>query len=123
MEKKQMEIINLVMRQTNYTKEEVEIKLSELNNNYLAVIKGYILQDKKPEPSIKKEQSINQQIMKELRTFMDNVNDQYDKRTQQKERMAYYRQGRKDVSGTEVLDEDSTIKKNELGNIVPKKLN
>ncbi len=118
-----MEIINLVMRQTNYTKEEVEIKLSELNNNYLAVIKGYILQDKKPEPSIKKEQSINQQIMKELRTFMDNVNDQYDKRTQQKERMAYYRQGRKDVSGTEVLDEDSTIKKNELGNIVPKKLN
>ena len=40
--KRQEEIIKLIMRQTNYTKEQCETKILEWNNNYLNVIKEYI---------------------------------------------------------------------------------
>ena len=43
--KRQEEIIKLIMRQTNYTEEQCETKLLEWNNNYLNVIKEYINPD------------------------------------------------------------------------------
>ena len=43
--KRQEEIIKLIMRQTNYSKEECETKLLEWKNNYLHVIKEYIHPD------------------------------------------------------------------------------
>ena len=39
--KRKEEIIKLIMRQTDYTKEQCEEKLLEWNNNYLNVIKEY----------------------------------------------------------------------------------
>ena len=43
--KRKEEIIKLIMRQTDYTKEQCEEKLLEWNNNYLNVIKEYINPD------------------------------------------------------------------------------
>ena len=63
------EIVKLVCRQTNYTTVESEKLLEENNYNYLQVIKLYI------NPDIKKKEknpsSLNQQIIGEIRNFMD----------------------------------------------------
>ena len=83
--KRQEEIIKLIMRQTNYTEEQCETKLLEWNNNYLNVIKEYINPDfykKKP----KTYTSRNQGIMTELRGFMDNINREYYRKKEAGER-------------------------------------
>jgi len=69
-------MIELIMRQTDYTEEVARIKLEYWKNNYLHVIKEYMnpnFQDKEKasEPSTK-----NQMIYGEIRTFMDDVNKQ-----------------------------------------------
>ena len=38
---RKQEIVNLVMRQTDYTEEQVEEKLKQWDNNYINVIKEY----------------------------------------------------------------------------------
>ena len=70
-------MIELIVRQTDYTEEMARIKLEYWKNNYLHVIKEYMnpnFQDKEkaPEPSSTK----NQMIYGEIRTFMDDVNKQ-----------------------------------------------
>ena len=70
-------MIELIMRQTDYTEEMARIKLEYWKNNYLHVIKEYMnpnFQDKSetPEPSSTK----NQMIYGEIRNFMDDVNKQ-----------------------------------------------
>ena len=42
MSTRRQEVINLVMRQTDYTEEQVKEKLVEWNNNYINVIKEYL---------------------------------------------------------------------------------
>ncbi len=136
MENRQTEIINLVIRQTNYDKETAIEKIKEHNNDYLAVIKEYILQDKK-EKKTETNKSTNQKIMSEIRTFMDDVNNQYEKRKRYNQRMIYYKQLQaeknalraakasgvvNDVSDNSIVSkENSTIKKNEYANTVPEK--
>ena len=135
MEDRKTEIINLVMRQTNYDKDTIVEKLEANNNNYLAVIKEYIMQDKKEKKKVENK-STNQKIMSEIRTFMDDVNNQYAKRKRYNERMMYYQQlqaekkalkvaqvsGIVDASENSIVSgENSTIKKNELSTIIPKK--
>jgi len=135
MEDRKTEIINLVMRQTNYDKETIEEKLEANNNNYLAVIKEYIVQDKK-ERKKEENKSTNQKIMSEIRTFMDDVNNQYAKRKRYNERMMYYQKlqaekkalkvaqvsGIVDASENSIVSgENSTIKKNEQASIIPEK--
>ena len=59
----------MVMRQTSYTFDEAKIQLDNNDNNYIKVIKnglGII----KPE-KIEEKTTINQQIYKEIREFMD----------------------------------------------------
>ena len=134
MEDRKTEIINLVMRQTNYDKDTIVEKLEANNNNYLAVIKEYIMQDKKEKKKVENK-STNQKIMSEIRTFMDDVNNQYAKRKRYNERMMYYQQLQAEkkalkaaqVSGivdasenTIVSGENSSIKKNELSTIPEK---
>ena len=66
-------IIDLIIRQTNYSKEEAEQKLKEWKGNYLNVMKEYI----NPDFNIKKKEkkkSLNQQIMTEIRNFCNNIN-------------------------------------------------
>jgi hypothetical protein len=135
MEDRKTEMINLVMRQTNYDKDVIIEKLEVNNNNYLAVIKEYIMQDKK---EMKKDEnkSTNQKIMSEIRTFMDDVNNQHAKRKRYNERMIYYQQlqaekntlraaqtsGIVDVSENSIVSgENSAIKKNEHASIIPEK--
>ena len=70
-------MIELIMRQTDYTEEVARIKLEYWKNNYLHVIKEYMnpnFQDKlkTPPPSSTK----NQMIYGEIRNFMDDVNKQ-----------------------------------------------
>ena len=70
-------MIELIMRQTDYTEEVARIKLEDWKNNYLHVIKEYMnpnFQDKlkTPPPSSTK----NQMIYGEIRNFMDDVNTQ-----------------------------------------------
>ena len=62
------EVINLVCRQTDYTKEEAEEKLKQKNFNYLDVIKEYMNPNKKPTQYTA---SLNQQIFKNMRGFLD----------------------------------------------------
>jgi hypothetical protein len=135
MEDRKTEIINLVMRQTNYDKDTIVEKLEANNNNYLAVIKEYIMQDKKEKKNVENK-STNQKIMSEIRTFMDDVNNQYEKRKRYNERMMYYQQlqaekkalkaakvsGIVDASENSIVSgENSTIKKNELSTIISEK--
>ena len=136
MENRQTEIINLVIRQTNYDKETAIEKIKEHNNDYLAVIKEYILQDKKQQKT-ETNKSTNQKIMSEIRTFMDDVNNQYEKRKRYNQRMIYYKQLQaeknalraakasgvvNDASDNSIVSkENSTIKKNEYANTVPEK--
>jgi hypothetical protein len=70
-------MIELIMRQTDYTEEVTKKKLELWNDNYLHVIKEYMnpnFRDKveTPEPSSTK----NQMIYGEIRNFMDDVNKQ-----------------------------------------------
>ena len=81
-------MIELIMRQTDYTEEVARMKLEYWKNNYLHVIKEYMnpnFQDKEkaPEPSSTK----NQMIYGEIRTFMDDVNKQQLQRKRRAEQL------------------------------------
>jgi len=70
MDRRQEKVIELIKNQTNYTEQEIVDKLKYWNNDYLSVIKEYLnpsFMEKKREESI----STNQQMMKEIRKFMD----------------------------------------------------
>lgn len=81
-------MIELIMRQTDYTEEVARIKLEHWKNNYLHVIKEYMNPDfqdklKTPEPSSTK----NQMIYGEIRNFMDDVNKQQLQRKRRAEQL------------------------------------
>ena len=85
-------MIELIMRQTDYTEEVARIKLEHWKNNYLHVIKEYMnpnFQDKleTPEPSSTK----NQMIYGEIRNFMDDVNKQQLQRKRRAEQLEQQR--------------------------------
>ena len=85
--KRKEEIIKLIMRQTDYTKEQCEEKLLEWNNNYLNVIKEYINPDfYKKQQKNRVYNSRNQGIMTEIRGFMDNINKEYYRKKEAGER-------------------------------------
>jgi hypothetical protein len=65
------EMIDIVMRQTDYTHEEAELKLKLHDNNIMNVIRENINRNK-AEPE-KKEKSLQQAIYTEIRTFMDDI--------------------------------------------------
>ena len=65
--------IQIVMRQTDYTYEEAKKQLDINNNNITEVIRLYLkpnISSIKPE---NKQLSMNQQIYKEIRTLMDEI--------------------------------------------------
>ena len=79
-------MIELIMRQTDYTEEVARIKLEDWKNNYLHVIKEYMnpnFQDKLETPTSTK----NQMIYGEIRNFMDDVNKQQLQRKRQAEQL------------------------------------
>lgn len=60
------EDVNIIVRQTNYTREQAEKKLTEHKNNKINVIKEYLDVDNKN----KKKISVNQQRIKDFRTLL-----------------------------------------------------
>ncbi len=76
--KKREETIAMIRRQTDYDEEMAKRKLKEWNNNYINVIKEFINPDINVPKNVKKQpKSVNQNVMGEIRYFMDNVNKQY----------------------------------------------
>lgn len=86
------EIINLVMRQTNYTEDEVADKLKYWNNNYIDVIKEYLNPDFKTPKKDVNSKTLNQQMLGEIRTFMDDVYVQSENRKKRKQYINYLNQ-------------------------------
>tara|TARA_B100001057_G_C22690717_1_gene887656 strand:+ start:205 stop:624 length:420 start_codon:yes stop_codon:yes gene_type:complete len=84
-EKRKQEIINLVMRQTDYNFEMANKKLTEWNGNYLYVIKEYM--NPNFQKTVKKieKKTQNQMIMGEIRDFMDDVTKKYEYRKKKEE--------------------------------------
>lgn len=83
LENKIHQTVLLVCRQTGYSEDTAREKLIQWNNNYLNVIKEYMNPDFQNEV-VKKKHTTNQLVFKEIRGFMDNVNDGYEKRKKQK---------------------------------------
>lgn len=85
---KRDQIIDMVIRQTNYTRQEAYDKLVEEKGDYTKVINNYICSNTKKEEDnvILNNKSTNQQIFKEIRNFMDDVNNKYEYRKNMNER-------------------------------------
>ena len=62
------DLCDIVMRQTNYSKEISLQKLEELNFDVEMVIRDYMKPKKKKQPKLK---SLNQRIYKEIRFLLD----------------------------------------------------
>lgn len=88
-EKRLDEICKMIMRQTEYTYEESKERLIKENYDYLKVIKQYITKDTEQikRPLANETKSVNQKIYNELRGFMDNTAEQYEKRKRKAEKI------------------------------------
>jgi hypothetical protein len=72
---KNNENIDIVLRQTNYTKEVAIQKLEEHNNNTINVIKEYM--GVKPAEKKAPVKSLNQEIYRQIRIKLDTSMDEY----------------------------------------------
>jgi hypothetical protein len=70
------ELINCILRQTNLNESDAEELLKENNNDVLKAIKQHYGIIEKKE-STQEKVSVNQQIYKEIRTFMDGASKTY----------------------------------------------
>ena len=77
---REKEVINLVMRQTDYTEEKAIDRLKKWNNNYINVIKEYLNPDFDQPREKSKPKTLNQQMMGEIRQFMDDVYVKFENR-------------------------------------------
>jgi hypothetical protein len=107
-------IINLVIKQTNYTRDETIEKLKVWDGNYINVVKEYLnpnFQDKKVEKKLSK----NQQIMKGIRNFMDEASKNYEKRKlQQKKINDDKKKLQRDKMFLEQVEKESKISENKF---------
>jgi hypothetical protein len=101
-------IKNIILRQTDYTEEEVIEKLKEHNNNPMAVIREYMstpspsssasertsvsAPSTAPSPAPSRAKSVNQQIYGEIRGLMDTAAKTYQLKKEREERIAIYRE-------------------------------
>ena len=86
------EIINLVVRQTNYSEDEATQQLEKHNYNYLNVIKEYMNVPSKTVADRNVPQSVNQQIYTEIRNFLDTGVEKYERNKRITERINQIRQ-------------------------------
>lgn len=92
-EKRLDEICKMIMRQTDYSYEESKDRLIKEKYDYLKVIKQYITKDTEcvKRPLANESISVNQKIYTELRGFMDNTAEQYEKRKRQAEKIEQFK--------------------------------
>ena len=106
---REREVINLVMRQTDYTEEQSKEKLKQWNNNYINVIKEYLnpeFQNKKQEA---KPQTLNQQMLGEIRTFMDDVYIKFENRKRYNQYINVLNQAREEQSNKATQEQHSDV--------------
>ncbi len=72
---KEDEMVQMILRQTNYTENEARTKLKEFNNDAILVIKSYFGIAEKKAP--KKVRSVNQEIYKQFRLKLDSSMKEY----------------------------------------------
>ena len=71
---KEMQILNLVLAQTNMTKEDAKQKLEENDYNSIKVIKNHFgIKERKIDDNV----NVNQQVYKEIRNLMDTASKKY----------------------------------------------
>lgn len=85
-----VQTIKLIMRQTDYTYEESELKLKEANNNYMLVMEQFMGIEKKEKTD--DNNTVNQKIYGEIRHLMDTGAQQYRAVKERQEYMDMYRQ-------------------------------
>lgn len=82
-EEKVEELCQLILRQTDYTKDQAREKLTEFNYDALKVIRDYLGVAEKKAPQ--KTRSINQQIYAQLRHKLDGDMQNYQERVERGE--------------------------------------
>lgn len=73
--------LQIILRQTDYSIEDAKAKLVENNNDYMKVIRCYLKQGVPDATLAIKPLSMNQQIYKEIRSFMDEADHSQSKNT------------------------------------------
>ena len=110
---RQEQIIQLVMRQTDYNREKVLEKIEKWNGNYLFVIKEYMNPNFNPiKKRVKEISTNNQKVFGEIRSFMDNANSQYKRRKAVEE-------NRKELYNRYISQKRKEIKEQSVSNLKP----
>lgn len=86
------EIINLVIRQTNYSEEQAKQELENNNYDYLSVIKSYMNIPDKTQDNQSSNKTVNQQIYTEIRNFLDTGVEKYERNKRVAQRIQQIRQ-------------------------------
>ena len=100
------EKVEIIMRQTNYDKDLATKKLLEWDDNYMNVIREYMnpsFQNKK----VEKKKSIQQNVISEIRNFMDNVSIDYEQRKEDKKKKEEKKEEEKKMSSQLLLSSDN----------------
>jgi len=71
------EPLDMIMRQTNYDKDIAQKKLTEHNNDFMQVIREYMMPTNQ-KPVCTTKLSVNQQVYKEIRGMMDDAAKKYE---------------------------------------------
>ena len=67
------DMIDIILRQTNYDQDTALDKLTKYNNDTEAVIREYMKPDKTPISLKKNKITTNQMVYREMRTMLDSV--------------------------------------------------
>tara|TARA_Y100000591_G_C21802301_1_gene682771 strand:- start:896 stop:1180 length:285 start_codon:yes stop_codon:yes gene_type:complete len=79
------ELVDIVLRQTNYNKETALQKLEEFEYDPLKVIRNYMNPDNKVYYTKNEPKTTNQLMYKEIRTMLDSANAKYRKKKEDEE--------------------------------------
>jgi hypothetical protein len=83
------EIIEIVMRQTNYDEKKSIEKLEEFNYNINETIRDYMVPIKRSTENNSNCKSANQMLYREFRNFLDDASMNYEKRKREYEKQNY----------------------------------
>jgi NACalpha-BTF3-like transcription factor len=103
---REKEVINLVMRQTDYTEEQAKDKLKQWNNNYINVIKEYLNPEFNTTKKETKPKTLNQQMLGEIRSFMDDVYIKFENRKRYNQYINVLNQARQEAAAKKNEEEE-----------------
>ena len=83
-------LIDVIIRQTDYTEEKAIEKLTEHKNDVIAIVREYMGVVKPPSKNDIIKSSTNQQIFSEIRNLMDDAAKTYQAKKEEIIRIKYY---------------------------------